>query len=445
MTDVRLALLEIALDEEVGGRAPPDLWPRIARRQPKQPKRSRGLVAALVLAAAAVVIAVLVLDAERRHDERAPAAPQWPDRLPENGPQTLDEAMSWLRNAGLRSVNVRADRVWSPALARFVLVDRHPFESFALFAKPDNRLDLRRDDGKVTVDALLRATPVAASSTPWEFTLKIQLRKRREVVVRVGGLGQRPRFAIAGRDRLWPIDPHPRLAQLLENELPDFVEQLLRERGTALSVTALRALPVGATRIRPVAIGAAAASEFARFTKLRSLDLSESPALGSAALLDALRQCADLRSLTLDGSSLTRDAIDAIGRLTQLEELFVMSGNIFAVYPQIDDLGGAESIDDDAVAALVGLRSVKELMLLGAPLTDAGLARLAELPRLSELALLNCPNIRGSGFSAFAGHPALRKLNLSDSMAFDSPGESALAALDSSGVRVSRLPSDDPR
>ena len=69
-------------------------------------------------------------------------------------------------------------------------------------------------------------------------------------------------------------------------------------------------------------------------------------------------------------------------------------------------------VDDDSLAAISQMRSLKELQLQHAKITDAGLAHLAGLDHLEKLLLFECRGVRGDGYASLAPVKSLRQLQI---------------------------------
>ncbi len=67
-------------------------------------------------------------------------------------------------------------------------------------------------------------------------------------------------------------------------------------------------------------------------------------------------------------------------------------------------------VGDTLLEAIGKIRSLKELWLANASITDAGLAHLAGLEKLEKLLLLECRGVRGLGYASLAPVKSLREL-----------------------------------
>ncbi|MBW3540817.1 MAG: protein kinase [Planctomycetes bacterium] len=139
----------------------------------------------------------------------------------------------------------------------------------------------------------------------------------------------------------------------------------------------------------------------------------------------------ELESLGIVGDDLTDAAAEALVRLKNLKQLYVLA-------PRFTDAGvttvtaleglesltiGRASISDAAAAAVVEMRSLKKVGFPMTPVTDEALRHLATLPEL-ESVNLNGTSVNGTGFTAFADHPGLKDLSLGDARITDAGLES---------------------
>lgn len=99
------------------------------------------------------------------------------------------------------------------------------------------------------------------------------------------------------------------------------------------------------------------------------------------------------------------------------------------------------SLNDAVLQNCAGLKELSRLSCTGVPLTGSGLSRLDGLQQLDQLALVDCPQLRGANLQALADHRALKVLNLHGSPIDDSVVPilerlTKLQVLELSGTRV---------
>ena len=162
----------------------------------------------------------------------------------------------------------------------------------------------------------------------------------------------------------------------------------------------------------------------ARFTALESLkvvDLRVSPMLTDAAM-KTLAEMPQLRAVRLTGCNVTDTGIATLLDLPRLTELDVR--NCRGVTASgIDQLTGRETlrvlkiggpkIDDEVLETVAKLDSLTGLSLDNCDVTDAGLAKLAELP-LVDLTLYQCAGVTDKGLEVLAAYTELKHLTLRD-------------------------------
>lgn len=448
--DEAFAVLETALEEELGGLTPADLWERIDARRGRSPRLAWG-AAAILLVAVSVVFAVYSMRSSYGEDPDAMVS------LDPDGPRSLAEAREWLRADKVRGASVRVRAVVDVATGR--RIELHPLEAWF---DGTNKFAVRRSALGDVVAALSAASSVGDEwHARGEYTVSVRCGDR-VVKVDVRGCGLIPapaeervalEFAIVGRDELIPIRPGGDLQGTLDvGRLIDLTADVIEHRGVAVGDAGLRALPSTSRRIRCYGVTAAAALEFARFEPLRQLDLQHSPELHAGL---ALREIASspLERLTLAGRFCTAETTAAIGEMRSLKELFF--ADPAHEWPEGYFDSKARAIDDRSVVHLVGLGRLTELSLGGASISDAGLRRLAAIEGLERLCVSHCANLRGEGFDAFrshglkklvmtkislskAGAAAIREMRQIVDLHLDSPGSSALSEITQYG-RLEKL------
>ena len=143
--------------------------------------------------------------------------------------------------------------------------------------------------------------------------------------------------------------------------------------------------------------------EFAPFKKLRTLSFFHPGKQFTGSGLSLLAELPNLERLTVGGSfAFNDDGMAAVSKLTRLQELRVWhAGNTNKGVRNLKDLPALESLtlgqrltqkgdacpNDETIALLVQLKSLKSLDLQEARLSYDALVRLKKLPRLKKLTL----------------------------------------------------------
>jgi hypothetical protein len=432
-SEAEFAVLDAALDEELDGLAPPDLWPRLqaalagGTAANARPRSRRPLWFALAMVAASAVVVAVWLDRGGNgtgSPDRVRALPAWrfpPPDVDADGPADLAQLQQWLADGGLHDATIDAESVFAPVLNRSVPMATAPFEG--LF---DGVLTvhLRFADREDLAAALQRAVPapLAVGQRQWEHVVGLALGKvtgprsswQRNVRLLIRGDADGAlRFAIA--------TPHGAagtaidgIAALLEPELREVTAATIAARGIAIGDDGFDALPWTETRLRLHDVSRAAAARIGRFAALRTLDLRDAPDWHEARVVRALAAL-PLQELLLDGTRLDAEGIAALGTFTQLRKLFVLGpGDLLAqtFVPTPPVLPGR------IVAAVAQLSQLEELLLVDGGLTDADLVQLAPLPGLRRLGLAAGAQLDGGGLRAFTGR-RLRSLGLGSTRALD--------------------------
>jgi hypothetical protein len=418
-TDDDLAVIEMALAEELGGSSPPDLWPRLQARLRRESRSRRWLVAALVLLGVAIVGGVALLEGAEPRSASMPVD-QRKLETDASGPESLAALQAMLDT--VRTAETKAHMIWSEDHGDWFALSRHPLEGW-LESTSTRSLDDSLLD--VLVPALAKATE--ASTAPprrvWQHS----------VVLRFGKDTCRCLLADEGTFVLGIASPHgliPLHAVLPEAKLRPLLEQSTRltldARGIAIGARGLEALSTACTKLRVYRMPSSAAALLPRFTKVTQMELNASPEWHSAAVLGQVARL-PLRSLAVQGRLLDRNGVAAITSMASLEELFFVGEDLWQALSDPQQLT-APALDDGAVQALAAMRNLREGWLCGSTCTDAGLAALAQLPQLRRLSLSGSKQLTGSGLQAFAKH-ALETLDLRgcDSLAAEHLG--ALASL----------------
>ncbi len=417
----REAVLEMALDEAVGNRRPPVEWPVLRQRVPPRAlSRPRPWLwaAAVLVIGGAVLLAVHGLTGPGPREATLPA-----ERRPLDAPASLDEVRQWLAVAPIEVATLTPVSLYDAAAQRSVSLRPLPLEG--LFRYDTSEAlddDLRRQLRVALRDA--RQSTAAFAAAPGEHELVLHLGaapggESRRLLLRLRGGAREPHqaertlhAAVVGKRADWVVGlPAPLRRELLL--VCDAVTRaVVQGRGIVFGGDALAALPADTTRLAVHRVPASGALQLERLSALTHLDLRGSPALHHATALGRLRACKDLASLTLDGRHLDQAAIQVLGGLHPLRELFLISveDDLARLLAEMRMAPADVQVDDTAAAVLARLRGLRELVVSGPRLTDAGLAQLARLRELRSLALVNADEVRGTGMHAFAGHPALRSV-----------------------------------
>jgi len=124
----------------------------------------------------------------------------------------------------------------------------------------------------------------------------------------------------------------------------------------------------------------------------------EATALGDADL-ESLAFVTGVQNLLLDSpnSQFSASGLANLSRLTNLRHLRIRG----------------HGINDDAIAQIAKISSLRILNLPQGEFTDAGVAHLAELPNLEQLRL-GSPHISGMGIKELAALPILKRLHTID-------------------------------
>ncbi len=191
----------------------------------------------------------------------------------------------------------------------------------------------------------------------------------------------------------------------------------------------------------------ASVASLAALPELRTLSLEETAIDGRG--LAALAQLPRLRTLDLRGTtSLTGDAWKHLARLSDLEQLVLVRTSIsneqLAMLASLDglrllDLRGCEQLTENSIQYLIGLENLRDLRIGGnmasdaalrsvaalstlesltiedAPVTDAGLDALIDLP-LQQVHIARCLGITDGALERLGKFTRLKALSLRDTM-----------------------------
>lgn len=405
------AVLDAALDEELGGAGAPDLWARVSSSL-QQPQRSadprRRWLAVAIIAAAAIVIAVAV--EHGRHGEPKTSKPPTPAAKDPGDPKALVHLQALLAESPIAEASVRALAVWSPTSQRSILLAASPLEGMFEFGTSPRLPFAPRGE---LAALLAKAAPTALADAPihWEHEVALTVaRERASMMVRSAPTGRE--YALATATGMLGLQLGATADALLGPECDDATARTIAARGIVLGDRGFAAVPADSKRLRMIDVAADLIPELARFPGLQAIDVREAPEWHRA---DVLRQLAarSLRSLTLAGSQLGTEGTRALGALTSLRELHLLEPNGLVMLT-LD--GSAGPVAGPLAEALAHLPQLEQLTLASGNFADADLAQLAALTNLQELGLLGC-RIEGPGFAALAGLP-LRRLAVNTTMPF---------------------------
>lgn len=406
-----LAVLDAALDEELGGAGAPDLWARVSSSL-QHPQRSAGprrrWLAVAMAAAAAIVIAVLI--DHGRHRDPTPIDPTPAPAAGPGDPAALEHLQALLAESPIAEASVRALTVWSPSSQRSILLAANPLEGLFEFGTTP-RLPFAPRAELATL--LAKATPIALTDRPrrWEHEVALTL-GREHVSVTVRGTPAGREYALATATGMLGLRLDATADALLGPECDDATARTIAARGIVLGDDGFAAVPADSKRLRMIDVAADLVTELARFPALQAIDVREAPEWHRA---DVLRQLAarSLRSLTLAGSHLGAEGTRALGGFTSLRELTLLEhGGLVAL--TLD--GTVGPIAGPLAEVLAHLPQLETLTLADGNFADADLAQLAALTNLQELGLLGC-RVEGPGLAALTALP-LRRLAISTVMPF---------------------------
>ena len=417
---IDFAVLELALEEELGGATPPELWPELEKRKATATQRPRNWLSAAIALLGIVIMVAVAVDSKRDNESAS--------TLITDLPVTLAEARARLTGA-VSQMTVRADAVFDRASGR---TDKFFVNTLSeMFAANEFQVQSLKDRELIRLCLLRQPQQTMTTTRAWEYTLTVTC-KSKPVTVRITGCSQFPaapeqgtlEFAIVGRDQLFALRPSAQFSEALYTELVELSKRMLLNGPIAIGAAGLRNLRRDVKNLRCVRVLTGDDRELQRFDELQTVDLSESPGLHAPVALTSLP--ATLRSLTLDASLASSEFLSAVGRLHQLEELFFKSpGDDMST--MFTGSGVTSALDDAAIAYLDTLTSLRELWIPGSSITADGLQSLTKLPELTQLHLPNCDNLV-DGFGAFHS-TKLKRLNVIDCDSLTSASIAEIASL----------------
>ena len=173
--------------------------------------------------------------------------------------------------------------------------------------------------------------------------------------------------------------------------------------------------------LRNTLVGDRGIARFTALGSLRVIDLRVSPMVTDAAM-KTLAKMPQLRAVRLTGCNVTDTGIATLLDLPRLTELDVRNcrGVTTSGIEQLTarkslrvlKIGGPK-IDDEVLETVARLNNLTGLSLDNCDITDAGVAKLAELP-LVDLTLYQCAGVTDKGLEVLAGYTELEHLTLRD-------------------------------
>ena len=391
---IDIAALELALEEELGGDTPPELWPDLEKRKVTATRPPRHWLSAALMLFGIVIMVAIAIDSKR--DTGSASTPVT------DLPETLEEARERLTGT-VNQMTVRADAVFDRASGQ---TDKFFADKISAMFAP-NELQVRSREDRELIRKCLLMLPQQTVTTPreWEYTLTVTCASK-PVTVRIAGCSQFPaateqgtlELAIVGRDQLFVLSPNIRFSNALRVDLIELSNRMLRNGPLATGAAGLRNLRANIKQLRCVRVRAGDSRELQRFQELQTIDLSESPELHIPGTFTFVP--ATVRSLSLDASRSDAQLLSAAGRFHQLHELFLKSpgDDMRAIFTGESVIAAS---DDAAIACLSKLTTLRELSIPGSSMTAVGLQSLARLPDLTRLNMPNCDNLK-AGFGAFS-------------------------------------------
>lgn len=409
------AYLESALEERLGGVAPPDLSKQILaaaehhkRQGPAspatQPRRwQQLLVAAVLIVAAGITLGIWWMNSgDTSHHENPIQDPTEKTTNPKVvEPKSLEECRQLLGRV-------------SKITARMRLVGKHrlPVKIPDSPPAPEVQLMIPGAPLEKTVAAMAACIKVRPDAVQWtkphDLYLYLPDGRRLETAVADGrfhvrGLGT---FA-ASRELVESLRAVLAAAEVTtKTELGILHLDEINDSG----VIHYGCLGVDARHVRACGLGSGDVVRLSRFRELESVDLRQSPDAHTLEDMRGLLMIEKLRKLRLIGSKVTPAHLEILADMDQLEELILLDWN--EAYWRSEIRPGASLVDDAALGHLARMSRLKVLVLPGATITPAGMKTLASLERLQTLVLTGAPHITGTGFAHLEENASLQNLHL---------------------------------
>lgn len=416
------ALVEAALEEELGGVKPPDLAAAVmaaAVREPAPARRASGwwwLAAAVVLVGCGALLGSWWNERGWR-DREASAEPRRGDPVPpsEDSPQdgeaTKADAQTSSTEFYLPRDVADARRILSTVDSpdiQFHFVGPHRLPTASVMGPPAPTLVLGRWAlGRAIAIGLERALldPQPVEGIDIETRAHtIFVRANDDQCLRlallgaamwVDGLGTfRTEFELVERLQAVELDTRRQLGLVHRDELGEGLPNDL--------------IPQAQRVLRPFGLLPEDVAKFAGLRELEVLDLRWCAAGPTVPFVQAVSGLASVRDLRL--CELTDRSLGLVANM-RLQRLLVLgAGEAPWRTPLRAGCGG---VTDRGLDALLQLTALETLVLPGCRLSRAGLARLAELPQLATLVLDGVrPEGTESVWGSFHAHPNLQELRL---------------------------------
>jgi hypothetical protein len=169
----------------------------------------------------------------------------------------------------------------------------------------------------------------------------------------------------------------------------------------------------------------------AKWTQLQWLDLTTLPDLTGVGL-ENFANCKELTSLNLSWTGVTDEGLDHIKHLKQLRSLDLPPYGMASRLPSERFWSDPhpERFSDQGLKHIGEMKDLEWLWFAGSGVTDAGLAHLTSLKRLSHLGFGHLPNVKGPGLANLKELPLVTSLYLAET------------GVDDAGLKTSRTSSN---
>ncbi|QQS12521.1 MAG: hypothetical protein IPK81_24135 [Rhodospirillales bacterium] len=218
------------------------------------------------------------------------------------------------------------------------------------------------------------------------------------------------------------VSGQPVTAENADKVLNVYVSGDLAKKFTDEDCAALKALPkLGSLQLAGAKVTAACAADLAKIASLRQLSLDRASV--DDATFAALAAAKELRSLSLVSvKGLTEAAMTGIGKLAALQRLNLEMSDV----------------SDAGLAHIAGLKDLQWLSVAQTQVGAAGMASIAKLPALVELAARSMPKLDDAALAALAGGaPKLQRLFVSGAKSMTTAGVAHIARI--AGLRELQL------
>ncbi|MHC4899211.1 MAG: hypothetical protein ACYTGW_19130, partial [Planctomycetota bacterium] len=371
------AYLESALEERLGGAAPPDLSKQILaaaeyrkRHGPAspaiQPRRwQQLLVAAVLLVAAGITLGVWWMKsggASDRERNLAPIQDQDKNKKPTNPdvvePKSIAECKRLLQQ--VNRITARMHTLGEQKLP--VKIPDGP-------AAPELVLFIAGESLREATDAMAACLKPGLMSVKWTrpHDLNLYLKDGRRIEATAG----EAHFYIRG---LGIFEASKQLTDSMKSVL--FAAEVGTKTKLGIleleeinnpNVTEYGCLAIDAKHVRAHGFGAGDVAKLHRYRELESVDLRWSPAAHTLEDMRSLVGIRNLRKLYLNGAKITGAHLEILSGRPELEELVLLDRN--EAYWRRGLRDSAEAVGDAAVDHLVKIRKLKLLVLPGSSIT----------------------------------------------------------------------------